>query len=389
MVLSASNVRRIVRRETCELKPFLNIRKGFFMATVASDKDWNKYVRDNNKSSTMSYPIENGILNEPIYKDTTLKNEVAQVSTGDTINITTKSKTTIGRSSYAQVRFNGKTGYLKVSSIRKPTMGRAGGSGAMAEQKTLDVTQATINNLKGISKISGNEGIPVEVPGIGFFLGINAVEKVADRIHGREAKSDFVLKNSLNRGVLFISHKAGSGARAFNQYGGISEKSGSIDDNALLYNHPEVQSFLNRLYELYQDSINGRTITSNPFNSSGKITTSGVIRKISDTTLINQSVYGPSFGGTYGPDNVHLIGQGNFIFTPVMSEDEDVYFKLSFSSHMALNGDLTDFANDNSEYRAVLLARTGDRSTKTSSGDLPRVRVGIFPKANKPQAVSI
>jgi len=360
------------------------------MATISSDRDWNKYVRDNNQSSTMSYPIENGILNEPIYKNTTLTNVVARVSTGDTINITTKSKTTIGRSSYAQVRFNGKTGYLKTTSIRKPTMGRAGGSGAMAEQRTLEVTQATINNLKGISKISGNEGIPVEVPGIPkLFLGITSVEKVLLKIHGRETKSDFVLKDALGRKRLYISHKAGSGAKAFSQYGGISEKSGSIDDNALLYNHPEVQSFLNRLYELYQDSITGRTITSNPFDSSGKITTSGVMRKISDTKLINQSVYGPSFGGARGEDNVDLIGQGEFIFTPLMSVDEDVYFRLSFSGHMALNGDLTDFANDNSDYRAVLVARTGDRSTKTSSGSIPRVRVGIFPKVYKSSAVSI
>lgn len=361
------------------------------MATISTDKNWDKYVKNNPSSSMIDYPIENGVSNEPIYKDITLKNVVAQVSAGDLIKIISKTKSQVNRSSYAQVRFGNTSGYLRVSAIRKPTIGRAGGSGAAAEQRTLDLTNSTIQTLEEISKIGrGNRaGIDLEVPGVGLFLGITSVEKVATRIHGREAKSDFVLKNALGRGVLFISHKAGAGASAFNQYGGISEKSGSVDDNALIYNHPEVQSFLDRLYELYQDSVGERTIISNPFNSSGRITTSGVIRKISDTTLINQSVYGPSFGGAYGPDNVHLIGQGNFVFSRRFSEEEDIYFELGFSSHMALNGDLSDFANDNSSYRAVLLARTGDRNTKTSSGDLPNVRVGIFPKANKPNAVSI
>lgn len=356
------------------------------MATISADKNWNKYVRDNARSSTINYPIENGISNEPIYKDTTLKQIVAQVSTGDTVNITTKSKTVISRSPYAKVRFSGKTGYLRASAIRKPT----GSTGANAEQRTLDVTQATINNLKGIAKVGGNEGIPVEVPGIGMFLGINSVEKVDGRIHGREPKSDFKFKNSLGKTVLYISHKDGNRPQDFQQYGGVSEIAGSQDLPSLIYNHPEVQSFLNTLYNFYSQSISGNWATTNPFDRSGKLTSSGVMRFVNDATLIKQSVYGPSFGGAYGPDNVHLIGQGQFIFTPFISEDEDVYFRLSFSGHMSLNGDVSDFADDASGYRAVLLARAGTgRTAKTSSGDIPGVRVGIFPKAIRANATLI
>ena len=72
--------------------------------------------------------------------------------------------------------------------------------------------------------------------------------------------------------------------------------------------------------------------------------------------LINQSVYGPDFGGAFGPDNVHLIGQGQFIFNPLVTGDGDIYFRLSFTGHMSLNGQVDkDFANDASGYRATLI----------------------------------
>ena len=357
------------------------------MATISADKDWNKYVKNNPNSATINYPIENGINNEPIYSSTTIKTAqvLVNVSTGDTVKITQKTKVSIGNKSYAKVKFNNKTGYLRATAIRKPT----GSTGADAEQRTLELTNNTIRALSDIAKIGrGNRtGIDIEVPGVGMFIGITNVEKVSNRIHGREAKADFKLKNALGRGILFISHKDGAGPKAFQQYGGISETSGSIDDNALIYNNPEVKSFLDDLYDLYDDAINkGRTQSDNPFDRNGNLVSSGVSRPITNSTLINQSVYGPSFGGTKGPDNVHLIGQGSFVFTPLLSGENDLYFRLSFSGHMALNGDVSDFANDVGGYRAVLCATKRSRSTKTSKGTINGIRVGIFPEAIRPNA---
>jgi len=350
------------------------------MANVSADRNWNKYIRDNTRSATIDYPIENGVSNEPIYEQATKTSKVlGNVSTGNTVKITSKQKT----GTFAKVRFGTIDGYLRATTIRKPT----GSTGANAEQRTLDLTNAQINRLKDIAKIGGNEGIPVEVPGIGMFMGITSVEKVDGRIHGREPKSDFRLKNALGRTVLYISHKDGSGPKGFQQYGGVSEIAGSEDLPSLIYNHPEVQNFLNTLYQFYSQAINGNLTNQNPFDINGKMKTSGAMRLINDATLINQSVYGPSYGGAYGPDNVHLIGQGQFIFTPLMSDDEDVYFRLTFSGHMSLNGDVSDFANNASGYRAIILARAGTgRNAKTSLGDIPGVRVGIFPKAIRPNA---
>lgn len=348
--------------------------------------DWVKYVYNNPNSSNIKYPIENGISNEPVYKTISLKEVIGYVSTGVTVNIVSKQFTQIGRSKYANVKINGKTGYLRISAIRKPT----GKGGADAEQRTLDATVSTIRKLEEAAGLgSGNRsGIDILVPGVGMFLGITSIEKVTNRIHGREAKSDFVFKNTLGKGVLYISHKDGNGPEAFGQYGGVSSIAGNIQDAGKIYNHPEVQNYLNNLYRLYSDAITGTPkISNNPFNKDGKLT-KAVYSPIKDSSLINMSVYGPDYGGQYGPDNVHLIGQGQFIFNPLVNDDGDIYFRLSFSGHQSLNGQTKDFLNDSSGYRAVLITtfRTG-RPTQTPSGSIPETRTAIYPRRYRQSAV--
>jgi hypothetical protein len=223
-----------------------------------------------------------------------------------------------------------------------------------------------------------------------MFIGITSIEKVSNKIHGRQSKSDFVFKNALGKAVLYISHKDGTGPDAFGQYGGVSTVAGNIQDAAKIYNHPEVQQYLNKLYRLYADAVSGASmINNNPFNGSGKLTRA-VYYPIKDPTLINMSVYGPDYGNNYGPDNVHLIGQGQFIFNPLVNSEGDVYFRLSFSGHQSLNGQTKDFLDDSSGYRAVLMTtfRTG-RPTQTPGGAVPETRTAIYPRRYRQSAVLI
>jgi len=350
--------------------------------------DWVKYVQNNPNSASIKYPIENKIQNEPVYKSISLKQAIDYVSSGNEVNIISKQFTQVGKSKYANVRVNGKTGFLRITAIRKPT----GKGGADAEQRTLDATVSTIQKLEEVAGIGrGNSvGIDVLVPGIGMFIGITGIEKVSNRIHGREAKSDFVFKNSLGRGVLYISHKDGSGPDAFGQYGGVSTVAGNIQDAAKIYNHPEVQQYLNKLYRLYDDSITGvNKIKNNPFNQNGKLTTA-VFSLIKDPSLVNMSVYGPDYGGDYGPDNVHLIGQGQFIFNPLINDEGDIYFRLSFSGHQSLNGQTKDFLDNSSGYRAALITtyRAG-RPTQTPNGPVLETRTAIYPRRYRQSAISI
>jgi len=359
------------------------------MATLGGKPaDWVKYVTNNPNSVNIKYPIENGIVNEPVYKNITLKEVVDYVNAGQEVNIVSKQFTQIGRSKYANVRLNGKTGYLRITAIRKPT----GRGGADAEQRTLDATVATIQKLEEVAGIGGGNrvGIDILVPGIGMFLGITGIEKVPNRIHGREAKSDFKFKNSLGKGLLFISHKDGVGPEAFGQYGGVSTVAGNIQDAAKIYNHPEVQQYLTKLYSLYDDATGGSPrISNNPFNSSGRLTRA-VYSLIRDSNLVNMSVYGPDYGGSYGPDNVHMIGQGQFIFNPLVNDDGDIYYRLSFSGHQSLNGQTSEFLDDNSGYRAVLITtyRSG-RPTQTPNGVVPETRTAIYPRRYRQTALPI
>lgn len=351
--------------------------------------DWEKYVKNNPQSSSIDYVVENNVVDAPVYKNSSLKEVVMYVSAGQKLKITTKNFTPIGRSKYANIRIGSKSGLLRITNIRKPT----GRGGADAEQRTLDFTVTQLRKLEEVANIGrGNRGgIDLLIPGIGMRLGITSVEKVPNRIHGREAKSDFVLKNALGKGVVFISHKDGNGPNAFGQYGGVSGVAGNIQDATLIYNNPEVQAYLTKLYTLYNDAVSGsRQIRNNPFNKEGRLTTA-VSSAVQSPTLINQSVYGPDFGGAYGPDNVHLIGQGQFIFNPLVTDDGDIYFRLSFSGHMTLNGQVNkDFANDNSGYRATLITtyRAG-RPTQTPQGPVPLTRTAIYPKSYRLSAINI
>lgn len=359
------------------------------MATLGGKPaDWVKYVANNPNSANTKFSIENGISNEPVYKNINLKEVVDYVNAGQEIKILSKQFTQVGRSKYANVRVNSKTGYLRITAIRKPT----GRGGADAEQRTLAATIDTIKKLEEVAGIGGGNrvGIDILVPGIGMFLGITGIEKVPNRIHGREAKSDFKFKNALGGGVLYISHKDGTGPEAFGQYGGVSTVAGNIQDAAKIYNHPEIQQYLTKLYSLYADATGGTTrIKNNPFNKNGRLTRA-LYSLVKDPSLVNMSVYGPDYGNSFGPDNVHMIGQGQFIFNPLVNSDGDIYFRLSFSGHQSLNGQTQEFLDDNSGYRAVIITtyRTG-RPTQTPNGTVPETRTAIYPRRYRQSAISI
>ena len=191
--------------------------------------------------------------------------------------------------------------------------------------------------------------------------------------------------------TLFISHKDGTGPEAFGQYGGVSESSsGSLVNVAKIYQNPEVQEYLSKLYRLYDNAVNGgRSILNNPFNERG-VLTKGLYKLVQGSQLVNHAVYGPDYGGAFGPDNVHIIGQGQFVFTPLLNEEDDLYFKLSFTGPMEVNGDTSVFLNNNSGYRATIITtfRSG-RPTGTPLGVVPQTRTGIYPRRYRQSAISI
>lgn len=355
------------------------------------ETNWEKYVQKNTSYSSVKYEIEDGIVNEPVYVNLTSKKVIDYVNARETINIISTQLTQSGQSKYARIKLSQskkfKTGYIRITTIRKPT------SRESVETRVLQATNETIRKLKVIAGIGPNNprGIDILVPGIGMIYGVNSLEKEDSTIHGRQPKSDFVFKNSQGKNLLYISHKKGTTAGEFSQYGGVSTISGNEIDALLIYNHSQVQKYLNKLYILYSDAISASPqIKNNPFDKTGKLTKALYSLDLTEQDLVNMAVYGPNYGKAFGPSNVHLIGQGNFLFDKLVNEQDDIYFKLSFDGSISLNGNVDKFLNNESGYRAIFVSKyTAARSTNTSSGKIPQVRTGIYPKAYGKNATSI
>ena len=379
--------------------------------TTVGELCWDVYVKNKPDRSTTDYDVyQPGI----VYKKTNPKTlddiwGIAQV--GETVRITQDTlvpngitipnpkeltpaqkkkgaifKTKKTEKSIAAVRWNNKAGYLNITSIRKPTT-RAD----VGESRTLNMTKEVLEKLKevaGVGKGKQSSGIVITIPGtsIDMVKGISDIDKVETRVMGREVKSDFAFKNKSGKELFYISHKLGSTAADYQQYGGVSKTSGTDEYPEIILNHPETQEFFNDLWSLYNDVASGMNeYDNNPFeNRSGKIRLKGggAYKYLYDPQLIGMSVFGPKFGSTkFGPENVNIIGQGHFVWTPIVDPIEgDLTYQLTFSGHMTANPTLTPFVTGKTGYRAVIFGRyDSSRKVFANGGTVPLVRPMICP----------
>ena len=364
------------------------------MASLAGNStngipNWKKYVQDNTQSATLKYTIESPTYLFKNVSNTKPEDLISELNVGQEITIAAKTLFKISMNSAvakvsgiraftqkeaAKCRVGGETGYILISKIRKPT--KAPDS---VEKKTIEMAQGNLNELKRIAKIgtSPRNGVDIEVDGFGLISDVATVEKVPERVNGREAKADIVLKDSKGNRLIYISHKAGGGAKAFQQYGGVSETAGTKEIPGMIYSHPEVQKFLSDLYDLYEQALGGNAPRSNPFDKNGRLTIGRLYRPISSMDLIGKSVFGPGYGGPSGIDNVDVIAQGAFKFKGFMTSGEDIAFRLTWVHFDYRGGDLDDF--NTGQYQALLVSRSAsDRRTKTPKGDIMGLRTGIF-----------
>lgn len=349
--------------------------------TSTGESSWDRYVKNKSNFMTTEYYVENGIRNEPLY-DTNFKKVLANLNSNERIYIKLNNYQVYQNTKYAKILYRNTVGFFRISAIQKPT------KNINSTVRALEITSNTLESLKAISGIGRNfkYGIDIEIPGLGLYTKINKVEKTTNKIHGNQLKSDYVFKNTLGNPVLYISHKNVDGANGFKQYGGefeFPEKSKNIYENS------EVQSYLNRLYSLYMDSINDKPkIENNPFIN-GNLKKS-VYKEIYNTELINLSIYGGEASQGKNQSNVDMLGQGSFIFTPLLNNYGDVYFRLSFSGHSSINGQTAEYKNKNSQYKAILLSiPNSGKTTNTPSGALKNIKTGIYPKKYKQNSISI
>ena len=126
-------------------------------------------------------------------------------------------------------------------------------------------------------------------------------------------KCDFHFRG-LSGYVGHVSHKAGSGPKAFQQWSGTSAAAGSS-----IYNHPETRAFVNTLREMFPNGMPPSTTVG---------------RKILDENLKKLAVYGNEYGGSRGENNVDVTMQGI-----LNVQNRGIYYELTCSGHKINNGD--------------------------------------------------
>lgn len=315
--------------------------------TTAGGSAWDKYIAKNPKWKELELHIENKM--EAVLLDMKGEKILAKLKEKETIKLSSKDLKEIKGSKFAQVKYKARKGLVAISKIRKPT--------------STDVLKEEAIALDDLDKII--KGIVAQVgpfdliikgdPKKKVYTNIQGTRNTTEKFLGREAKSDFNITNDKGD-AIFISHKKAGGAKAFQQYGGVSKQAGTD-----IMNHPEVIDFLRGCaQEIENDKLKQPTYSY-----------------VTDEKLINLSVFGSEYGKKFGIDNVTIIGQGSAIITPVKGKEK--LFQLDFSDHLVHNGDAQEFMKG--EYTAILGAtfRAG-RGFDVDGQRFKGARVGIYPK---------
>jgi hypothetical protein len=307
-----------------------------------------KYVARNPRFKEIEYQIENKEEAPFLIKKGSNYEQIQLIKSGEKISIISNEIHLINNIKYAKVKYKTKEGFISLNKIRKPTSG----NGTSYEDEVVDALNDMFKQL----------GMPIDIKiGNKIYKDMSYAIKVDTQIKRTggskgDPKADIIIckdqKTPLSAGSIYISHKKEGGPEAFQQYGGLTEASGTE-----IYNHPEVQSFLKEASNYVNDNK-----LSNP-----------LMKPVKDTKLMNMSIYGPDFGTTFSLQHAQLIGQGK----PILKKIREGMYSLDFTSHMSISGDLSHFDGG---YKPVFGAtyRAG-RGFTINNKRVDGVRVGIYP----------
>lgn len=321
--------------------------------TTSGESAWDKYVLRNKNWKTLELVTE---IDTPLFKKSGRGvEEITSLSKGQPITLKSEKTQIVGTKKYASVSVKVKTkkfdGLLPITAIRKPTAFAPTG-----------YEVEVVNAINAVIKSNGNAPIDIKIKGTSkVYKGISGAIQVDTKIKrlggvSADPKADIILyvdkTNLLSPKNIYISHKKEGGPEAFQQYGGLTEKSGDA-----IYNHPETKKFLKAVAKnVGKDGLN------NP-----------MFMKVKDASLKNMAIYGPDYGKAFGLQHTQIIGQG----LPKLTIDSKGIATLEFSSHMSVSGNLSHF---NEGYTPVFGAtfRAG-RGFTLDGKRYDGVRVGIYP----------
>jgi hypothetical protein len=236
--------------------------------------------------------------------------------------------------------------------------GKGEGAGTQAEDAALTVFRTHLIELLESLKL----------PSIKLKIGNRIVECAGvittPNPGGRAPKADFSIINIKSEQVAWISHKAGTKASDFQQYGGIS-------DDPWYQNNADTKSFVQDLIALRPEGL--KAASSDPTQKQS------IARVVKDKAAVRRAIYGKNYGqtqrGIYNVDEFHLG-------TMKLSKKGNVYEITSL--HKGLNGDIPD-----EDFTAIYFARyTSDRGAKFGSLFVNKTRLGIFAMAKAPKSTT-
>ena len=213
--------------------------------------------------------------------------------------------------------------FISLTQIYKDSefSGRTQATTAQEDAQIVRINQ----QLNGIFDKLGTEIIPLKVGATTYQVGL------CESTPGTP-KCDFHFRG-ISGYVGHVSHKAGDGPKAFQQWSGTSQRV-----EPLIYNHPETQAFISTLQSMFPNGMPGSTTVG---------------RRIQDENLKKMAVYGSGYGGPKGESNVDVTMQGMLNI-----QNRGRYYELTCSGHKLNNGDRI-----NGTYEPVFLGvYKGDRS---------------------------
>lgn len=229
--------------------------------------------------------------------------------------------------------------------------GKGEGSGTAAEDAELTLFRSELESL--LAKL--------KVPAIKLKIGGRTVECAGiistPNPGGRAPKADFSIVDLKGNQVAWISHKAGSKASHFQQYGGLS-------DDTWYHTNNDAVAFVKDLATLRPEGLSQKE---------------SIARVVKDKTGIGRAIYGKDYGksqrGIHNVDEFHL---GN-----MKLQKKGMVYEIT-SLHKGLNGDIPD-----GDFTAIYFARyTSDRGAKFGSLFVNKARLGVFAIAKAPKSTT-
>ena len=179
---------------------------------------------------------------------------------------------------------------VRLSGLEKT--GEFGGKGAGFSTRDEDAALRQINDMVA-KMLNGNSEVEL-------VIGDKKVNVAKFVSTPGTPKSDFHAVDASGNEVAWLSHKKGSKAKDFGQWGGMSDR----EMKAVYKNMPEAKEeilkFAKDVIDKYPDGAIPRATT--------------LARKISNGKLRGIAIYGNGFGGKRGPQNVDLVLQGDPVF---------------------------------------------------------------------------